>query len=286
MDAKRKIAISGANGQLGLSLKEIAHLYEADYDFIYCSREELDIADTEQINAFFQEQKPDLFFNFAAYTNVDLAEEEKEKAFLINATGAENLAIACREANCHLIHISTDYVYPGIGQTAFKEDQAENELNVYGASKRAGEIAVLKTWNKSSVIRTSWLYSKHKNNFVKSMIRYGMERNVLTVVNDQIGSPTWTRDLLQSIFVLIQTDEPYGIFNYSNEGKCSWYDFAKSIMQLKEIDCQIKPIPTKEFPRPARRPGFSLMDKSKIKAQTQVDIPHWEASLKKMLSEY
>ena len=248
MGKKKVILVSGANGQLGQTLIENQDHYKQNYDFIFLNREELDLSSNESIEDNFAKLQPDIFFNFAAYTQVDKAEEQETEAFLINEKSCKTLAKLCTKHNCHLIHISTDYVYAGIGNTA-------------------------------------WLYSRHRNNFVKSMIRLGQERASLNVVNDQKGSPTWTEDLIHAIFVLLEKKQ-FGVFNFSNEGSCTWFEFAKSIMDIQNIDCKINPIPSSDFPTAAKRPAFSLMDKSKIKKHLDISIPHWEESLRKALKTF
>ena len=195
------------------------------------------------------------------------------------------MARQCARHNCYLIHVSTDYVYSGVGPDAFKESDSCNPINGYGKSKLAGEKVILEHCSSAAIIRTSWLYSRHRNNFVKSMIRLGHERDVLNIVNDQIGSPTWTEDLIHAIFALIEK-RCYGIYNYSNEGSCTWYEFAKSIMMLKHIDCVVNPISSSDFPTAAKRPPFSLMDKTKITQHTGISIPDWRESLKKALQGF
>ena len=285
MNKKKVILVSGASGQLGKTLVEHQEQYQDLYDFVFLSRPEFDLEDAQHIEEAFTNSKPDIFLNFAAYTQVDKAEEEQQEAFLINENACSLIARQCAKHGCYLIHVSTDYVYNGVGPNAFKETDYCDPINVYGKSKLAGEKAILEHCSSSAIIRTSWLYSKHRNNFVKSMIRLGQERDVLNVVNDQIGSPTWTEDLIHAIFALMEK-RCIGIFNYSNEGSCTWYEFARSIMSLKHIDCVVKPIPSSEFPTAAKRPSFSLMDKTKIIQHTGISIPDWRASLKKALQGF
>ena len=278
-----RILVSGADGQLGQSMKAIQEVYTSSYEIIYLSRADLDITSSSNIQSVFESYKPDFFFNFAAYTQVDLAEENKEEAFLINSTACAYLGQHCAAFNTHLVHISTDYVYPGKGPNPYQEEQAGSPLNQYAASKLSGEQAIHQSNAAYTIIRTSWLYSIFGSNFVKTMYKLGMERDVLNVVDDQIGSPTWTQDLIHAIFNLIQL-KATGVYNFSNEGICSWYDFAQKIMDYKGINCQIHPVSTDAFPRPAKRPPYSAMDKAKYKSVTGVDIPHWDQALLKMLS--
>lgn len=278
-----RILVSGADGQLGQSLKAIQDTYTPIYEIIFLSQADLDITSSSNIQSVFEKYKPDFFFNFAAYTQVDLAEENKEEAFLINSQACAHLGQHCAAFNTHLVHISTDYVYPGQGPIPYREEQAGSPLNQYGASKLSGEQAIQLSKAVYTIIRTSWLYSIFGSNFVKTMYTLGLERDALNVVDDQIGSPTWTQDLIHAIFNLIQ-HKATGVYNFSNEGVCSWYDFAQKIMEYKGITCQIKPVSTDVFPRPAKRPPFSAMDKAKYKSATGADIPQWDKALLKMLS--
>ena len=278
-----RILVSGADGQLGQSLKAIQDTYTPIYEIIYLSQADLDITSSSNIQSVFEKYKPDFFFNFAAYTQVDLAEENKDEAFLINSQACAQLGQHCAAFNTHLVHISTDYVYPGQGPIPYSEEEAGSPLNQYGASKLSGEQAIQQSKAVYTIIRTSWLYSVFGSNFVKTMYTLGLERDELNVVNDQIGSPTWTQDLIHAIFNLIQ-HKATGVYNFSNEGVCSWYDFAQKIMEYKGITCQIKPVSTAVFPRPAKRPPFSAMDKAKYKSATGADIPQWDKALLKMLS--
>lgn len=285
MSTKKVILVSGSSGQLGQTLLEKKDLYTNQYDFFFADRTQLDLSSEVSISECFLQVRPDIFLNFGAYTQVDKAEESKTEAFLINQKACAILAKLCVQNNCHLVHISTDYVYSGTGHEAFKETHIPVPINTYGKSKLAGEKEIIKSSCKYTVIRTSWLYSKHRNNFVKSMIKYGQERSSLQVVNDQIGSPTWTEDLIDAIFTLLQ-QEQMGIFNYSNEGACSWYEFTKLILELKQINCIVNPIPSAEFATIAKRPAYSLMDKSKFKKITGKEIPNWADALKDALQQF
>ena len=285
MRTKKVILVSGSSGQLGQTLLEKKDLYTNQYDFFFADRTQLDLSSEESISECFLKIRPDIFLNFGAYTQVDKAEESKTEAFLINQKACAILAKLCAQNNCHLVHISTDYVYSGTGLEAFKETHIPAPINTYGKSKLAGEKEIIKSTCKYTVVRTSWLYSKHRSNFVKSMIKYGQERSSLRVVNDQIGSPTWTEDLIDAIFTLVQ-QEQLGIFNYSNEGACSWYEFTKLILELKQINCIVNPIPSTEFVTIAKRPAYSLMDKSKFKKITGKEIPNWADALKDALQQF
>jgi dTDP-4-dehydrorhamnose reductase len=226
--------------------------------------------------------------NCAAYTAVDKAESDEFTPTLINATAVGYLATACNKADATLIHISTDYVYDGNACKPYREDHPTAPASVYGRSKRAGELAALTT-PKSVVIRTSWLYSSFGANFVKTMLRLGKERETLNVVFDQTGTPTYAADLAQAVMKIVKTSEQNnlktGIFHYANEGVCSWYDFAHEIMQQAGLKCAVKPIETKDYPAPAPRPYYSVLNKTRIKTEYGVEIPHWKDSLRSCLAE-
>ena len=284
---KATILVTGSNGQLGSELKKISEKNDT-YNFIFTDYKELDITKSEEVNTFFEKNNINYVFNCAAYTAVDKAESEEEKAYLINATGVKHLAEASHKFNAKLISISTDYVYSGSNFTPYKEEEQTAPQSAYGRTKLAGEQEALK-YNNSIIIRTSWLYSEFGNNFVKTMIRLGTERDKLSVVFDQIGTPTYAGDLAKAMMDIVDYSETKqfiaGIYNYSNEGVCSWYDFAKCIFELKNIDCKLSPIETKDFPTPASRPFFSVMNKAKIKNTFNIEIPHWHDSLKLLLTQ-
>ncbi len=281
------ILITGSNGQLGNELRVLSKEYRNDH-FIFTDLDELDIADKQAVDAFFAANQIDFVVNCAAYTAVDKAETDEDIAFLLNATAVSYLVEACTTHQIKLIHISTDYVFDGCGCVPYREENNTNPLSAYGRTKLAGEQAASKC-PQSVIIRTSWLYSSFGNNFVKTMIRLGKERNSLNVVFDQIGTPTYAADLAQTILSIIQyaSTKPLqtGIFHYSNEGVCSWYDFAHEIMQLCGLSCQVNPIEAKDYPAPAPRPHYSVLNKTKIKASYGIKIPHWRDSLKRCLKE-
>jgi dTDP-4-dehydrorhamnose reductase len=281
------VLVTGANGQLGQALQSISGNYP-EIDFVFCSSSDLDITKKESCEAVFIKYKPNYCLNAAAYTAVDKAESEPEKAQLINVIGARNLAEACKEYDIILIHISTDFVFDGTNKTSYKEEDTPNPTGVYGLTKLQGEKAIQETFDNYFIIRTSWVYSQFANNFMKTMLRLASERDSLSVVNDQIGTPTNAVDLAEALISIITQTyslQPtvynlFGIYNFSNEGQCSWYDFAKEIFEINSIKINLSAIPTTSFPTPAKRPAFSVLDKTKIKKVFQVEIKDWKESLK------
>ncbi len=289
------VLVTGANGQLGQSLQFIAENYP-QIDFIFCSSAELDITNLDNCKTIFSKYKPNYCINTAAYTAVDKAESETEKAFAINVTGAKNLAIVCKEDDAVLLQVSTDFVFDGnrfvtlsAVEVPYTEEDVPNPTGVYGQTKLDGEKAIQMTFEKYFIIRTSWVYSQFGNNFMKTMLRLASERDSLSVVNDQVGTPTNAVDLAEALVTIVKSQisnlKPqinYGIYNFSNEGQCSWYDFAKKIFEFNGIKIDLKPIPTTSFPTPAKRPAYSVLDKSKIKSAFKIDIKTWEERLKEM----
>ena len=274
------VLVTGASGQLGQALQSISRNY-TDIDFHFFNSTALNITDLEQCKTVFNTIKPDFCINAAAYTAVDKAESEPEKARLINVVGPRNLAQVCKENDTVLIHISTDFVFDGTATKPYTEEDIPNPSGVYGQTKLDGEKAIQNILEKYFIIRTSWVYSEFGNNFMKTMLRLGSERDVLSVVNDQIGTPTNAVDLAKALLEIIKSDKKdFGIYNYSNEGQCSWYDFAKKIFEINKIEIDLQPIPTLAYPTPAKRPAFSVLDKSKIKKVFGVEILEWEVSLK------
>ncbi|HEX8575609.1 MAG TPA: dTDP-4-dehydrorhamnose reductase [Flavobacterium sp.] len=280
------VLITGANGQLGQAIQSIAQQYPA-INFIFCSSQELDITKEEAINTLFLEVKPDFCINTAAYTAVDKAESEPEKAHLINAVGPGNLAAICKKTNTTLLHISTDFVFDGQATTPYSEKATTNPQSVYGQTKLDGEKAVQAVWEKHFIIRTSWVYSQFGANFMKTMLRLGAERDSLSVVNDQIGTPTNAVDLAEAIIEIIKHTQNlksetlnlksiYGIYNFSNEGQCSWYDFAKKIFEVNMVQINLLPIATIDYPTPAKRPKYSVLEKTKIKETFGINIKNWD----------
>jgi len=273
------IVVFGASGQLGHCLKKVAG--ERNITTIHFPPEaEANILDAEAINNVFEKYKPAFAINCAAYTAVDKAEDEVELARKINKTGAENLAIACRKYGAALIHVSTDFVFKGNAATPRVEDDIAEPISVYGLTKLEGEQDVVRELNAHYILRTSWLYSEFGNNFVKTMLKLGAERDLLKIIADQIGSPTYGIDLAACILdVITSGKKAYGIYHYSNEGVTSWYDFAKSIFDLSGTDVKVLPIRTHEYPTKAMRPAYSVMDKTKIKHTFEIEIPYWRDSL-------
>tara|TARA_B110000495_G_scaffold199114_1_gene212015 strand:- start:151 stop:1011 length:861 start_codon:yes stop_codon:yes gene_type:complete len=280
------ILVTGAKGQLGSELQEIASRYE-NIHFIFATKSLLDISNTTALNDFFKNQTIDFCINTAAYTAVDHAEKDSETAFLINSTAVGNLVKACNIHNAKLIQISTDFVFDGKNDVPYKETDPTNALSVYGESKLKGEGFALK--QNHMVIRTSWLYScSYGNNFLKTMIRLGTERDELNIIDDQKGTPTNAKDLALVIMnTIVNNDKTKitGLYHFSNSGVASWYDFAKEIFSLANISCIVNPIPTTEYPTPAERPKYSVMNKSKIVNDFSIKLVDWKESLSNCFSK-
>lgn len=277
------VLVTGANGQLGQSLQFISGKYP-EIDFVFCDSKTVDITQKEGIYLVFNKVKPDFCINTAAYTAVDKAESEPEKAFEINAIGVKNLAEVCLDFNTKLIHVSTDFVFDGAKKTPYTEDDSTNPKSVYGQTKLEGEKVVQAILKDYFIVRTSWVYSQFANNFMKTMLRLGAERDHLSVVDDQIGTPTNAVDLAEALIKIIKSDKKtFGIYNFSNEGSCSWFDFAKKIFEINKVTIDLQPIPTTQFPTPAERPKFSVLDKTKIKTVFGIAIKTWEESLNKTI---
>jgi dTDP-4-dehydrorhamnose reductase len=281
------VLVTGANGQLGQAIQSVVGNYPS-IDFVFCSSSELNITDKNNCETIFEKYKPQFCINAAAYTAVDKAESEQEKAYAINVTGAQNLAAVCKLNNTTLLHVSTDFVFDGLATQPYSEEAIPNPTGVYGVTKLQGEQAIQNTLEKHFIIRTSWVYSQFANNFMKTMLRLASERESLSVVSDQIGTPTNAVDLAECILNIITFDfrlstfDCYGIYNFSNEGQCSWYDFAKEIFKVHNIYINLQPIPTTAYPTPAKRPAYSVLDKSKIKQVFSVEIKSWQDSLKRI----
>ena len=281
----KTVLVTGANGQLGSELQILTNEH-ALYDFIFTERRELDLSSSASIKSFFNDKEFDVIINCAAYTAVDKAESDEEMAYAINHKAVETLAHIAKEKNISLIHISTDYVFDGSNFKPYTEDEPTNPQSVYGSSKLAGEEALQSINPKNSIIiRTSWVYSSFGNNFVKTMLRLGKEREELGVIFDQVGTPTYARDLAEAIITIIPqlSNDDVEIIHYSNEGVCSWYDFAIAIFEMQSIECHVNPIETKAYPTPATRPHYSLLNKAKIKENYTVTIPYWRDSLRQAL---
>lgn len=279
----KKILVTGANGQLGQSLQKLSQKEKA-FQFLFTDSETLDITNKEEVLNFFWQNEPDVCINAAAYTAVDLAETDTEKAFLVNADGTENLALVCAEYNAQFIHVSTDYVFDGTNNLEYTEEDFTNPLGVYGASKLAGEELALEANPCTIILRTSWVYSEFGKNFVKTMLSLFATKEELNVVADQYGQPTNATDLAEAILTIVKTEKKTpGIFNFSNEGKISWYDFAQKIAELSGSKIKINPIVTSQYPTPAKRPQNSTLDLSKIKSTYHINIKPWEESLAKTI---
>ena len=280
----KKILIIGGNGQLGNCLNKLISEYALDYEFHFTDYDTLDITNQKQINEYFSEYEPHYCINVSAYTAVDLAEQEKEKAFAINAEGVKYLAEACAEKGIDLIHISTDYVFSGDTNIPYSEGEFTNPLSVYGASKLEGENLALENNPKTIIIRTSWLYSEFGKNFVKTMLNLFGSKDKLNVVADQFGQPTNANDLAEVIMKIISTEEKeYGVFHFSNYPETTWFDFAKKIAELSKSKIKINPISTEQYPTPAKRPMRSTMCLDKIENSYNIEPKYWENSLEECM---
>jgi dTDP-4-dehydrorhamnose reductase len=282
------ILITGANGQLGNELKVVSKNFYG-YDFIFTDIDTLDLTNSEQTAGFIKNLRPDWIINCAAYNLVDKAESEPETAMLINSSTVKNITDVIQGTECKFIHLSSDYVYDGKANVPYNEYSLTNPLSAYGKSKLAGEKFAL-SHQGSMIIRTSWLYSSFGNNFVKTIIKNGKEKESLNVVFDQTGTPTYAADLAEAIMNIVsgvvrnQIAMNAGIYNYSNEGTCSWYDFAVEIIKEVKLSCQVNPVRSSEYKSTAQRPAYSVLDKSKIKENYNLSIPHWRSSLKKCIN--
>ena len=292
---KKNILVTGANGQLGMELRAMASLY-AQYNFLFSTKEELPIEDTDAVKQYFTRQQIDLCINCAAYTAVDKAETEKEKALLINGIAVGKLAAICRSNNTQLIHISTDYVFSGDSNIPYEETDQPDPTSSYGESKLKGEELALQNDPSAIIIRTSWLYSSYGNNFVKTMLRLMKERDSINVVSDQFGCPTYAADLAEAILVIVEKwamsnrqltigNEQSAIFNYCDEGTTSWFEFALAIKELSGSNCVLNPITTSEYPTAAKRPQYSVLETSKVQETLHIRIPAWKDSLGKCLQK-
>ncbi len=279
----KKILVIGSNGQLGSEIKTLVSLYSM-FEFVFADRSDFSLENEKEMIAFFDKKATDYIINCAAYTAVDKAETEIELSNLINNKAVGTIAKWCFKNNCKLIHISTDYVFDGTSSVPLKEDDPTNPQSQYGKSKLLGEVSCMKNNPSSIIIRTSWVYSEFGNNFVKTMLRLMDERDSINVVNDQIGSPTYAKDLAEAILKIIESEDWHsGIYNFSNEGEISWYEFALAIKEISRISCDVKGIPSIEYPTPAKRPAYSLLDKTKINEIYKIEILDYRYSLKKCL---
>jgi dTDP-4-dehydrorhamnose reductase len=282
---KPLIAVSGKNGQVGWELQRLSPSFP-QYDFIFSDKDELDITNEEQVKTFFRENKPSVFINCAAYTAVDKAETEQDAAYKANALAVGSLARQCSLSGSFFISFSTDYVFNGQGTLPYKEEDPTGPVNYYGYTKLAGEELALNNCEQAIIIRTSWVYSTHGDNFVKTMLRLMKERKEINVVNDQVGAPTYARDLAVIVMQIVSAitgkekrNIPGGIYHFSNEGVISWLDFATEIKRLAGSECVIHPVPTANYPTPAKRPHYSVLDKKKIQSVPGIVLKDWKESL-------
>ena len=276
---RKKILVTGANGQLGMELQQLSKAYPL-FEFIFTTREEMPLDNPGAISNFIAKHQPQYFINCAAHTAVDKAESEKELAYQINAEAPGIIAKACKENNVQLIHISTDYVFNGTGTVPYKESDATDPVNLYGDSKLQGEKKVMEFNPDSIIIRTAWVYSEFGKNFVKTMLRLMADKDQISVVSDQSGTPTYAADLAEAILQIISSQQwTPGIYHFSNEGAITWYDFAVAIKELSGSNCKVNPITTSQYPTPAKRPGYSVLDKTKIRQTFSIPPKDWKASL-------
>ena len=285
-----KVLITGSNGQLGSQIKEIVSGYE-NLECIFGDLTKLDICDTKALTSCIVDENINAVINCAGYTAVDKAEENPKIAEQVNAKGVLNLVNALKKVDGKLIHISTDYVFDGTSFLPYNESDPVSPIGVYGKTKRAGELAVINSDIDSIVIRTSWLYSAFGNNFVKTMLKLGHDRDELGVIFDQVGTPTNASDLAKTCLDILSDKSSENIsangkiYHYSNEGVASWYDFATAIMELGSLDCKVRPIETKDYPTPAKRPHYSVLNKTKINTDFNIEIPYWRDSLDKCIEK-
>ena len=272
-----RIIVTGAGGQLGSDLVRLAA--QRGWDVYGYGREELDITDLEAVRERVAAIRPDAILHSAAYTKVDLAEQEIDLAYRVNALGTRNIAVAAEQAGARLCYISTDYVFDGTSKVPYREYDPTNPLSVYGKTKLAGERLAASLSSRYFIVRTAWVYGKHGSNFVKTMLRLASEQRELRVVHDQIGSPTYTVDLAEFLLELVQT-EKYGLYHATNTGSCSWYEFARAIFEEAGVEVQVHPVSTAEFPRPAPRPHYSVLDHMAIRTNGLRDLRHWREGLR------
>jgi dTDP-4-dehydrorhamnose reductase len=276
-----KVLITGGNGQLAQALGRLLQDRGKNWETDFKNNKELDVTDFEAVSEILGNNEYAYCINCAAFTHVDKAESDTDLAHQVNVNGARNLALGCHQNSTVLIHISTDFVFDGFQNTPYSEEDVARPLGFYGDTKYKGERAIISNLEEHFILRTSWLYSEYGSNFMKTMMRLGAERDELSVVYDQVGTPTYALDLAAVILHLIEAHSiEYGIYNYSNEGVASWYDFAKAIFEEASIEVNVKPIRSSSYPTPARRPNYSVLDKTKIKEQFSIEVPHWRDSLK------
>lgn len=280
----KKILVTGANGQLGKEFRDLANLF-SNCEFLFLSREDLPIHHFELVRNVFDSFKPDYCINCAAYTAVDKAEQEKDLAYLVNAESVGVLAAVCKLHNTKFIHVSTDYVFDGNATIPYTEEDVTCPTSVYGASKKLGEDEAFKFCEDSIIIRTAWVYSVHGKNFVKTMMKLMNDKDEISVVADQKGTPTWAADIASAIMIIIESEKWIsGIYNFSNEGEITWYDFAIEIKRLIGSHCKVNPIPSSAYPTPAKRPQYSVLNKAKIEKTFGVQLKDWKTSLQQCIS--
>jgi len=277
-----KILVTGANGQLGRCLSDLSN--KTGWEWIFTTRQQFDLTNYSEVSSFIKATKPDIIVNTAAYTQVDLAEKESDKAFDVNRDGIVNLVSAIENSPTKIIHISTDYVFEGIGEVPYKENEPVFPQSVYGFTKAAGEKYLIEKLNdRSYIVRTAWLYSEYGHNFLKTMLRLGADRPEINVVDDQAGTPTYARDLARGLIRMIEKingDEvPAGIYHFTNKNTTTWFKFASKIMDIAGINCLVHPIPTSQFPTPAKRPAFSALNSDKFESILNFAIRNWEDAL-------
>lgn len=277
---KPTILVTGRDGQLGSEL-QLLHFSYPQYHWVFVDRDEMDLSSKDSIDAVFEEYKPAYFISCGAYTAVDKAETDREMAEKINATAVGIIADNCKNNDTVLIHISTDYVFDGNGKTPYKPDEPTDPLNYYGLTKRDGEVLAFEKNPKTIVIRTAWVYSSFGANFVKTMLRLMSERDEISVVSDQVGTPTYARDLAKAIIkIIVKDNKIYGTYHFANEGIISWYDFAEEIKNIAGLTCRVNAIPSSQFPTPAKRPFYSVLDKTKIVEDYDIVLKDWKESLR------
>lgn len=283
----KKVLVTGANGQLGQCIKDaVNQINNSEYQYTFVTRQEFDLANIQMMRDYLTQNELDVLINCAAYTAVDLAEEEVDKAYAVNAEAVGEMAKICAEKNIEFIHVSTDYVFDGNADKPFAVDHETNPISVYGKSKLVGEQLAVKNNPESIIIRTAWVYSQHGKNFMKTMLRLFADKDEISVVNDQKGTPTNANDIARAILKVVQAKKKTpGIYHFTNAGDTTWFGFAEAIKELTNAEIKINPIPTSQFPTPAKRPAYSVLDTAKIQEVYDVDCPHWKDSLKLLFNK-